>query len=97
MNSNVSTASFSACWLGIRRIPARGVAGARGPAPRSLLFFLCVDPRKEGGACEVLDLRLLPASKSAAGASPSPTFAPVMDIRLAAAFIAGLVVDRQYA
>lgn len=36
MKSNVSTASFSACWLGMRKMPARGVAGVWGPVPRSL-------------------------------------------------------------
>ena len=36
MKRSVSTASFSACWLGMRRMPARGVAGDRGPAPTSL-------------------------------------------------------------
>jgi len=36
MKRSVSTASFSACWLGMRRMPALGVAGDRGPEPRSL-------------------------------------------------------------
>ena len=45
----------------------------------------------------MLDLRLLADSNSGAEASPSPTSPPVMEMRLAAAFIAGLLVDRQYA
>lgn len=42
----------------------------------------------------MLDLRLLPDSSSGAGASALPL---VMDIKFAAAVIAGLLVNRQYA
>ena len=76
-------------------MPARGGVGTRELAPGSLLCFLCADPSNGGGGCAALVLRLLPVSKSGAGASPSPAFPPVMDIKLAAALIAGLLVDRQ--
>lgn len=45
----------------------------------------------------MLDLRLLPDSKSGAGASSGSTLPPVMEIKLAAAFNAGLFANRQYA
>jgi hypothetical protein len=96
MKSSVSTASFSACWLGIRRMPARGVAGERGPLPKSLKCFLCPVPTNGGGGRVALDLRLLPTWISGAGARPSPCWEPVTDMRFTAASIVGFVSGRQY-
>jgi hypothetical protein len=97
MKSNVSTASFSACWLGMRRMPARGVAGTRGPSLRSLWYFFGPNPRSVGGACIVLDLRRLPTSNSGVEAGPGPVVGFVTEMRSAAALMAGLVPVRQYA
>jgi hypothetical protein len=80
----------------MRRIPARGVAGVRGVPPRSLKCFLWLVPINGAGGCEALDLRLLPACISGAGASPKPCGDPVTDIRFAAASNVFLFVERQY-